>query len=125
MKHTDAYPWNILNVEKIPQYIYEVKRAYAHQLKQIDRNNVNEFQSLQQAYKAALAIVDDAPPKETLKKAYLKENKNNDKKEKLSKANLRDLSFSYEEEPEDEEKSNKHNNGKQEEIYEYQTTSQT
>ncbi len=60
MSHIDDYPWYVLNTEEVPQTKKEVKRAYAKQLKLIDRSNVDEFQNLQQAYQYALEIVEEA-----------------------------------------------------------------
>lgn len=51
------YPWNILEVEEMPQDERAVKRAYSQKLKKIDRSDVDVFQGLQQAYKLALELV--------------------------------------------------------------------
>ncbi len=60
------YPWNILEVTSIPENEREVKRAYSQKLKRIDRTNVGVFQELQQAYKLALALVNEEDSEENI-----------------------------------------------------------
>ncbi len=95
MTDINDYPWSILNVEKLPEDVRGVKRAYARQLKQIDRSNVDEFQQLQNAYQYALMIIDDKPAKPTMRSMIvLKDTDGASTKQK----NLRDFALANDDE---------------------------